>query len=149
MAAVRNRRVPPLNSALLLVRTTRRTGKPSSSTAAPNGSHCGSDNSVSITVTPSSSITAPALARPGPLGNCSHAYTPGTRGSSITHSTEDLEPRAHRFDRWVDAERHGERDAGLGRAQIRSADDADRRQRVSAARPSVDGSDRAGETTRG
>ena len=65
--------MPPLNSMFDEVSTTRLIGWPSASTAAWNGPHCDGARSVSITVTPSASTTAPALVRPWPGVSASSA----------------------------------------------------------------------------
>jgi hypothetical protein len=72
-AASGNRPVPPACSTPLPVSTARRTGSPSSSRAAANGPYWSGVISVSMTVTPSASTTAPALGRPRPGGSVSHA----------------------------------------------------------------------------
>src|SRR5436853_1915080 len=66
------------------VSTTRRTGGPSSATAAAKGSHCDRTMSVSMTVNPSSSATTPALLIPEPPPGCNHAQTPSLSFSSST-----------------------------------------------------------------
>src|SRR5690606_33345127 len=78
----RKREVPPENSTLDEESTTRRTGDPRPSTAAPKGSHWAGTIKVSTTVVPSASTTAPALVAPWRGAVASQAYTPGARGAS-------------------------------------------------------------------
>src|SRR5687768_12839656 len=68
------------------VRSTRRTGKPSSSTAVANGSYWEGTVRVSITVAPSASRTTPALGWPGPGAGSSQAYTPCASGRRVMAS---------------------------------------------------------------
>src|SRR5581483_6739452 len=69
------------------VRTSRRTGGPSWATAAANGSHCDRTMRQSITVSPSSSATTPALLMPDPPPGCTQAQTPSPSFSSSTPPT--------------------------------------------------------------
>ena len=79
--------VPPTWSMWAWVSTRRRTGWPSSATAAANGSHCERTMRQSMTVSPSSSATTPALLTPEPPPGCSQAQTPSPNFSSSTSST--------------------------------------------------------------
>src|SRR5687767_13201280 len=66
------------------VNPSRRTRCPSAATAAANGSHCDRTMSVSMTVSPSSSATTPALLMPDPPPGCSQLQTPSPNFSSST-----------------------------------------------------------------
>ena len=81
--AIGKARLPPTWSTCACVSTSRPIGRFSACTAAANGSHCDRTMRVSITVTPSSSTTTPALLTPDSPPGCNHTYTPSAISCSV------------------------------------------------------------------
>src|SRR5581483_8589847 len=92
--------VPPTWSMWAWVSTNRRTGWPISATAAANGSHCDRTIRQSMTVSPSSSATTPALLIPEPPPGCNQPQTPSPSfSSSTTLRRQDLHRTGGRDER--------------------------------------------------